>query len=165
MKKESEPTTLSEAKVDLDKCLETNNQYTYPYYEYFFSWLILHLCCCCKNKPCFKKREKRYKRHLLAEKQLAHETDFFKFMKLLRIATFASEIGIRKYQRNLVPYFKKYQLPELEGDKKCRIFDIDRLGEQTKALIEDQKEFKIKQEKKEALVETVNQRFDAEQNK
>ena len=165
MKKESEPSTLSEAQADLDKCLDTSDQYKYPYHEYFFTWTILHFCCCFKNKPCFKKREKRYKRHKLAEKQLAHETDFFKFLKLLRIATFASEIGIRKYQRNLVPYFRKYQLPELDGDKKCRIFDIDSLGESAKALIEDQEEFKLKQSKKEALVETVSQRFDAEQNK
>ena len=74
---------------------------------------------------------------------------------------------MRKYQRNLVPYFKKYQLPELDGDKKSKIFDLERLGslgEQTKALIEDQEEFKKKQSKKLALAEDVNQRFDAEQN-
>ena len=74
---------------------------------------------------------------------------------------------MRKYQRNLVPYFKKYQLPELDGDKKSKIFDLERLGnlgEYTKALIEDQEEFKKKRSKKLALAEDVNQRFDAEQN-
>ena len=48
---------------------------------------------------------------------------------------------MRKYQRNLVPYFKKYQLPELEGDKKRRIFD--RLGEKTQSLLEDHEEVEI----------------------
>ena len=28
-----------------------------------------------------------------------------------------AKIGLRKYQRNLIPFFKKYQLTELEGDR------------------------------------------------
>ena len=47
---------------------------------------------------------------------MSKETDFFKFLKLLRLANFTQHITFRKYQRNLVPYFKKYQLTELHGD-------------------------------------------------
>ena len=64
----------------------------------------------------------------MAEEQLAQETDFFKFLKLLRISSFTSKVGHKKYQRNLVPYFKKYMLPELEGDRKMSTFDTARLG-------------------------------------
>ena len=69
---------------------------------------------------------------------------------------------MRKYQRNLVPYFKKFQLPELEGDKKRRIFD--RLGEKAQSLLEDHEEVEIQKSKKLALIETVKDRFDTEQN-
>ena len=36
-----------------------------------------------------------------------------------------SKVNVRKYQRKLVPYFKKYQLTELEGDKDISIFNQD----------------------------------------
>ena len=57
-------------------------------------------------------------RHESAQEQLSKETDFFKFLKLLRVTQFLSRVQLLKYQRNLVPYFKKYQLTELAGDKR-----------------------------------------------
>ena len=59
---------------------------------------------------------------------MARETDFFKFLKLLRVTDFLSKLVLRKYQRNLVPYFKKYLLTEIDGDKKKSIFDTENLG-------------------------------------
>ena len=59
---------------------------------------------------------------------MARETDFFKFLKLLRVTDFLSKLVLRKYQRNLVPYFKKYLLTEIDGDKKNSIFDTENLG-------------------------------------
>ena len=53
----------------------------------------------------------------MAEEQFAKETDFFKFVKHLRVTNFLSKVVLRKYQRSLVPYFKKYQLTGLEGDE------------------------------------------------
>ena len=67
MRKEAEPSTLDEAKVDLDKSLETSKRYEYHYNEYRCTWFMLKLCCCCKGKPWYKRREKRFKRHKLAE--------------------------------------------------------------------------------------------------
>ena len=110
------PNNLDDAMIDLNNCLQMSGRYTYPYNEYTCTKLMLNFFCCCKKRACYKRREKRYKRHKLAEEQLAKETDFFKFLKLLRISNFTSKIGVKKYQRSLVPYFKKYQFPELEGD-------------------------------------------------
>ena len=59
---------------------------------------------------------------------MAKETDFFKFLKLLRVTDFLSKLVLRKYQRNLVPYFKKYLLTEIDGDKKSSVFDTANLG-------------------------------------
>ena len=42
---------------------------------------------------------------------------FFKFIKLFRITDFLSKIMLRKYQRDLVPYFKKYQFTGLDDDR------------------------------------------------
>ena len=124
-----EPDNLDDAMNDLNICLSMSGRYNYPYKEYQSTKFMLRFCCCFKKRACYKRREQRYKRQKLAEEQLAKETDFFKFLKLLRISNFTSKVGVRKYQRNLVPYFKKYQFPELEGDKKKSVFDTLRLGE------------------------------------
>ena len=52
---------------------------------------------------------------------MAKETDFFKFIKLLRVTEFLSKVMLRKYQRDLVPYFKKYQLTDFNGDIGCKL--------------------------------------------
>ena len=68
---------------------------------------------------------------------MAKETDFFKFLKLLRITDFLSKVLLRKYQRNLVPYFKKYQLTGLDDEQHGRnVISSDLLGEKTKSLLE-----------------------------
>ena len=54
-----------------------------------------------------------------------------------------------------MPYFKKYQLPELEGDKKLSMFDTSRLGERTQSLFESQDEALMQQSKKLSLIEAV----------
>ena len=71
----------------------------------------------------------------MAEELLAKETDFFKFLKLLRVTEFVSKITLRKYQRNLVPFFKKYRLPDLD-DGKSSLFTRERFGSKTMQLLE-----------------------------
>ena len=137
MRDGEEPNNLDNAMIDLKKSLQMSGRYNYPYNEYICTTLMRTFCCCCKKQACYQRREKRYKRHKLAEEQLAKETDFFKFLKLLRISNFMSKIGMRKYQRSLVSYFKKYQFPELEGDKEKCLFDTSRLGERTQSLLEN----------------------------
>ena len=68
MKRDADVSTLDAAQADLDKCLETSSRYNYTYNEYRCTWFMIYLCCCCKRKPWYKRREKRFKRHELAEK-------------------------------------------------------------------------------------------------
>ena len=70
-----------------------------------------------------------------AQEKLAKETDFFKFLKLLRVTDFMSKVTLKKYQRSLIPYFKKYSLAELEGDTSSKtVFTTERSA--TKSLLE-----------------------------
>ena len=68
---------------------------------------------------------------------MAKETDFFKFLKLLRITDFLSKVLLRKYQRNLVPYFKKYQLTGLDDDQygRNKVISKELLGDKTMSLL------------------------------
>ena len=135
-----EPVDLTSATVDLTKSLKTSRPYQYGYVEYLGTWLILKLCCCFKKKACFKKREMRYMRHQLAEEQVAKETDFFRFLKLLRVTNFLKKINLRKYQRNLIPYFKKYQLTELEGDHTKQAYGVEIVKNVAHNLLDDDDE-------------------------
>ncbi len=38
-----------------------------------------------------------------------------------------SKMLLKKYQRDLIPYFEKYQLPELDGDAGAEIDADDRI--------------------------------------
>ena len=83
---------------------------------------------------------------------MAKETDFFKFLKLLRITDFLSKVLLRKYQRNLVPYFKKYQLTGLDDDQHGRkkVISTELLGDKTKRLLvgEELEELELSKNKK-----------------
>ena len=67
MKEGEEPNNIDDALNDLNICLTTSGRYRYSYDEYICTMLMLKLCCCCKKRACYKRREKRYKRHELAE--------------------------------------------------------------------------------------------------
>ena len=82
---------------------------------------------------------------------MAKETDFFKFLKLLRITDFLSKVLLRKYQRNLVPYFKKYQLTGLDDDQHGRkVISRELLGDKTMSLLvgEELEELELSKKKK-----------------
>ena len=81
----------------MNQCLESRGRYNYPYDEFMSTWIIMKLCCCFKRKPCYKRRLKRYYRHEAATEQLSKETDFFKFLRLLRVTEFMSKVFMRKY--------------------------------------------------------------------
>ena len=49
-----------------------------------------------------------------------------------------SKVFLKEYQRQLIPYFKKYQLTEIDGDRKKKVFDASRLGSTAQNLIEGQ---------------------------
>ena len=95
---------------------------------------------------------------------MARETDFFKFLKLLRVTDFLSKLVLRKYQRNLIPYFKKYLLTEIDGDKKKSIFDTESLGKAAESLLENNEENEILNNKRLNLISTVNERFNADES-
>ena len=97
MEEENIPQSKEEADADMTQCLESRSRYSYPYDEFMTTWLLMKLCCCFKRRPCYKRRQKRYYRHEVARAQLAKETDFFKFLKLLRVTDFLSKNVMRKY--------------------------------------------------------------------
>ena len=72
--------------------------------------------------------------------QLMAETDFFSFLKLLRTTDFISRLYLKEYQRSLIPYFKRYQLTEIEGDRRKKVFDTAMLGSTAQNLIEGEDE-------------------------
>ena len=74
-----------------------------------------------------------------------------------------SKVILKKYQRRLVPYFHKYSLCELEGDRDMKVISTERLGSTAQSLLEgDQREAVLKLEKKrEMLLEVVQERFKA----
>ena len=93
---------------------------------------------------------------------MARETDFFKFLKLLRITDFLSKVLLRKYQRNLVPYFKKYQLTGLDDDQHSRsVLSSQLLGDKTMSLL-DSEELENREQtknKKLQLMESIQDSF------
>ena len=159
-----EPTSLEQANEDMKLCLESKDKYVYSYAESWWISAMIKCCCCFKNTKCYKKRQNRAKRHALAEEHLAKETDFFKFIKLLRVTQFMSKIVLRKYQRQLVPYFKKYQLTELTGDKKKSLISTEQLlgqlgseaSQRVLNLIDDGEEAENLRNRKCELIEAVD---------
>ena len=76
-----------------------------------------------------------------------------------------SKVTVRKYQRELVPYFKKYQLTELEGDKHTSILDAGaQMNKIAQGLLENDEEQNMLDNRKEMLVQTVSEHFDSEIN-
>ena len=91
------PDSTAQAKADLDRAIEMRSRYNYGYMEYLTTWFMLKVCYCFKDKHFFQRRDKRFKRHADAEKRLAKETDFFKFLKLLRVSNFLAKIKLTKH--------------------------------------------------------------------
>ena len=75
-----------------------------------------------------------------------------------------SKIVLRKYQRQLVPYFKKYQLTELTGDKKKSLISTEQLlgqlgseaSQRVLNLIDDGEEAENLRNRKCELIEAVD---------
>jgi len=139
MRSEADPETYDDARKDLTRSLETKLRYDYNYLEHL-STSFLCCCCCFKKLSCYKRRMKTFQRYELALEQLTSEVDFFSFVKLLRLTDFMSKIHMKEYQRNLVPYFKRFQLTEIEGDKDKVVFDTALLGSAANNLIKGEDE-------------------------
>ena len=58
-----------------------------------------------------------------------------------------------------MPYFKKYQLTELDVDKDSYIFAAENFGETAQALIEGEDEMEAVTLKRLELIESVKQNF------
>ena len=69
-----------------------------------------------------------------------------------------THLYLKDYQRKLIPYFKKYQLTELEGDEYNHVFDTARLGSTAQNLLEgdDQEKVSLRVEQLN-LLETVRE--------
>ena len=138
MSPEKEPTDYESAREDLTRSLESKRRYDYFYLEFLSAYLMQCFACCCKKRRCYKKRVKRLKRHELAMEQLTNETDFFNFLKLLRTIDFMSKLYLKEYQRGFIPYFKKHQLTELEGDRTKSVYDSQLSESKVDSLLDGQ---------------------------
>ena len=135
-----EPTDYDSARADITRSMQSKLRYDYNYCEYITSTLQKYLCCCYSKRRWYKRRARRLQRHELAMDQLTKETDFFNFLKLLRTTDFISKLYLKEYQRSLIPYFKRYQLTEIEGDRRKKVFDTAMLGSTAQNLIEGEDE-------------------------
>ena len=72
-----------------------------------------------------------------------------------------SRVLLKKYQRSLIPYFQKYSIVELEGDRDMKVFSTQRLSSAAQSLLEgDEAEEAVKLEnKKQMLLEVVKEHF------
>ena len=66
---------------------------------------------------------------------------------------------LKKYQRDLIPYFKKYQLPELEGDAGADIDAEDRITGPESYLVDNEENEKML-EKQRTLLSDILESFD-----
>ena len=76
-----------------------------------------------------------------------------------------AKVGLRKYQRNLIPFFKKYQLTELEGDRDQSFLSSSQvLGSTAQQLLDNNNDEEELRNKKLNLTETVKEFFDSGEN-
>ena len=74
---------------------------------------------------------------------------------------FLSKVTLKEYQRDLIPYFKRYQLAELKEDRKRNeILDTAILGRRAKTFIEggEEDELTLEREANSNLIEQVRRR-------
>ena len=153
-----EPTDYDSARADITRSMQSKLRYDYNYCEFITSTLQKYLCCCYSKRRWYKRRARRLQRHELAMDQLTRETDFFNFLKLLRTTDFMSKLYLKEYQRSMIPYFKKYQLTELEGDRSRQVFATDRLGSRAQHLIDgEDEELEAQRMTQLNLIETVRE--------
>jgi hypothetical protein len=96
MRADTDPQNYDEARTDLKKSLETKLRYDYTYLEFLAS-RFLCCCLCFRSRKCFKRRIKAHQRYQLALEQLNKETDFFSFLKLMRMSDFVSKVYMKEY--------------------------------------------------------------------
>ena len=58
----------------------------------------------------------------------------------MRLTDLVSRLHLKEHQRSMIPYFKKNQLTELEGDQDKRLLSPSMLGQRAQALIEGEDE-------------------------
>ena len=63
-------TTEEESTQTIFDTLTTNCDSWYSYREYYATWLLRKVCCCCKNCLCYKQRIERYEIYLAAQRRL-----------------------------------------------------------------------------------------------
>ena len=144
MKRDREPDNYDDARKDLTHSLESKALYDYFYLDYLAASLMKCFCCCFSKRKCYRKRIKKLQRHEFAQEQLTAETDFFTFLKLLRLTDFMSRLMLKEYQRSLIPYFKRYQLTTIEGDSEKKVFDTaQKLGSIIDGADEERQALKI----------------------
>ena len=76
-----------------------------------------------------------------------------------------AKVGLRKYQRNLIPFFKKYQLTELEGDRDQSFLSSSQVfGSTAQQLLDNNNDEEELRNKKLNLTETVKEFFNSGEN-
>lgn len=73
---------------------------------------------------------------------------------------FLSKVTLKEYQRDLIPYFKRYQMAELKEDiKRNKMLDTAKLGKRAKTFIEgEEDELTLEREANSILIEQVHRR-------
>lgn len=160
------PTDEQEAKAQMVASVAGRGKYFYNFGEYLSSKLLRSFCrCfgCCKGRDWFRRRMKRLERHEHASSKLCREMDIVNLIYVHRLSQFMTKLVLKKHQRALVTFFKKYTVDDLsyleedspikqqmvneamllqstgiqteEDDASAPFFDSDSLTETKRALV------------------------------
>ena len=70
-------------------------------------------CCCKKSCSCCNRRLKRLESYTNASKTFDAELDMQRLLNAVRLTEFMSMLSLKRYQRQLVNHFRKYQIEEI----------------------------------------------------
>eukprot|EP00347_Sterkiella_histriomuscorum_P020761 403336568 len=123
--------------LGLIKLLQSRKPFSYIFKDSLLDFFRKFLFCCCKSK----KIQIKKKLYEIAKEKIDKQLDISSIIKQMQVLKLVSQVYLNKYQRKLVPFFKKNML----SNKLVRNLE--------KAELEESKEIQI--EKKELELQQV----------
>ncbi len=100
----------------------------FSFWQRLVTNIVLTFCCCCSDKDCYKRRKKRNEAHTQMLERLSSEVDILNFIQTSRTLRLMTSIMLRPNQRQLVPYFRSYQIDKNNPKiKKTRDIPVKKL--------------------------------------
>jgi len=90
--KSTPSTNLHESNRQLRGTLATKAQFHFGYFEALWTSILTSLCCCLRQRQCYKKRVKRQKLFVDANERLAKELNLHTLLNTVRLTDFIAEL-------------------------------------------------------------------------